>query len=139
MFLKISQSSHESTCSKVSFKRETVAPVFSYDFCQIFKITFSLQNTSRRLLLSFIVFSCFRLLNAVFIDVETVFLEVFCKKVLLKISQNSEENTCARVPFLKKRLRHRSFPVNFAKFLRTSIFIKHLGWLLLSMEDYLRY
>ena len=29
-------------------------------------------------------------------------LEVFCKKVFLKISQNSQENTCARVPFLIK-------------------------------------
>ena len=50
---------------------------------------------------------------------------MFYKKVFLKILQNSEENTCARVPFLKKRLRHRGFPLNFAKFLRTPIFIKH--------------
>ena len=28
--------------------------------------------------------------------------EVFCKKVLLKISQNSQENTCAKVSFLIK-------------------------------------
>ena len=28
--------------------------------------------------------------------------EVFCKKVLLEISQNPQENTCARVPFLIK-------------------------------------
>ena len=52
------------------------------------------------------------------------------KKVFLEISQNSQENTCARVSFLiklqaasatllKKRLWHRCFPVNFAKFLRT--------------------
>ena len=41
------------------------------------------------------------------------------KKVFLKIFQNSQENTCARVPlcnFIKKRLRHRCFPVDFAKF-----------------------
>ena len=48
---------------------------------------------------------------------------------VLKISQNSRENTCVRVSFLfykaynfillKKRLWHRCFPVNFAKFLRT--------------------
>ena len=50
---------------------------------------------------------------------------VLQKKVSLKISQNSQENTCARVSFLrsatllKKRLWHRLFPVNFAKFLRT--------------------
>ena len=28
--------------------------------------------------------------------------EVFCKKVLLKISQNSQDNTCVRVSFLIK-------------------------------------
>ena len=50
--------------------------------------------------------------------------------IRLEISQNSQENTCARVSFfnkvgslwlatlLKKRLWHRCFPVNFAKFLR---------------------
>ena len=53
--------------------------------------------------------------------------------MFLKISQNSQKNTCARDSFLnkvaglawpaalwKKRLWHRCFPVNVAKFLRTS-------------------
>ena len=60
------------------------------------------------------------------------------KKVLLQISQNSHENTCARVSFLirpttllKWRLWHRCFPVNFAKFVRTPFFTEHLRWLLL--------
>ena len=44
--------------------------------------------------------------------------EVFCKKVFLKISQNSQENTCLRSATLLKK-RHRCFPMNFAKFLRT--------------------
>ena len=44
----------------------------------------------------------------------------FKKKVLFEISQNSQENTFARSSFLKKKLWHRCFPVNFAKFLRTS-------------------
>ena len=55
--------------------------------------------------------------------------EVFYKKgvsqkfhKISKISQNSQENTCARVSFLatllKKRLRHKFSPVNFVKFLR---------------------
>ena len=43
-------------------------------------------------------------------------------KMFLKISQNSQENTCARVSFfatlLKKRLWHKCFPVSFAKFSR---------------------
>ena len=35
--------------------------------------------------------------------------------------------------FIKKeRLWHRCFPVNFAKFLRTTFFIEHLWWLLLN-------
>ena len=32
---------------------------------------------------------------------------------------------------LKKRLQHRSFPVKFAKFIRTPFFTKHLCWLIL--------
>ena len=61
--------------------------------------------------------------------------------MFFKISQNSHENTCARVSFLiklqalatllKKRLWHRWFPVNFVKFLRTLLFIEHFWWLLL--------
>ena len=57
------------------------------------------------------------------------------KRVFLEISQNSQENTCARVSILiklllkykytlkytllKQRLWHRCFPVDLAKFLRT--------------------
>ena len=44
------------------------------------------------------------------------------KKVFLEISQNSQENTCARIFFNKvekKRLQHRCFLANFTKFLRT--------------------
>ena len=35
-------------------------------------------------------------------DTEAVVLRYFVKKVFLKISQNSQENTCARVSFLIK-------------------------------------
>ena len=56
-------------------------------------------------------------------------LVVFCKKVFLKILQNSLGNTCVRAFFnkvpglrpatlLRKRPWHRCFPVNFTKFLR---------------------
>ena len=55
--------------------------------------------------------------------------------MLLEISQ---ENTCAKVSFLiklqarpavllKKRLWHRCFPVNFAKFLRAT-FLQNISW-----------
>ena len=35
---------------------------------------------------------------------------------------------------LKKRLSHRRFPVNFAKFLRTPLLTEHLWWLILNEE-----
>ena len=40
-------------------------------------------------------------------------------KVFLKISQNSQGYICSRVYFLIKKLWHRCFHVNFAKYLRT--------------------
>ena len=70
---------------------------------------------------------------------------VLQKNVFLEISQNSQENTCVRVSFLiklqtsglrpatllKKRLWHRRFPVNFAKFLRVNFLQNTSGQLLL--------
>ena len=55
----------------------------------------------------------------------------------LEISQNLQENTCARASFLikkglkpatllKKRLWRRCFPVNFAKFLNSLFLTEHL-------------
>ena len=40
---------------------------------------------------------------------------------------------CYKVDFVKRRLWHRCFPVNFAKFLRTLVFIEHLWSLLLPL------
>ena len=56
--------------------------------------------------------------------------KVYCKKVFLKISQNSQQNTSARISFFNKtavwhlqlylkNLRHRWFLGNSAEFLRT--------------------
>ena len=47
------------------------------------------------------------------------------QKVFLEILQNLQENTCARVSFLKKLLKkrllwHRCFPANFVKFLKNT-------------------
>ena len=44
----------------------------------------------------------------------------FVKKVFLEILQNSQENTGNEVSFTK-RPQHWCFPVNFAKFLKTTI------------------
>ena len=63
--------------------------------------------------------------------------------MFLKIWQNLQENTCAKVAFsikllylflLKKILWHRCFPANFAKFLRIIFFIEHLRWCLLFVK-----
>ena len=62
---------------------------------------------------------------------EAVVRRCSVKEVFLEISQNSQENTCVRVLFLiKKRLRYRCFPVNFAKFLITLFLMEHLWWML---------
>ena len=63
--------------------------------------------------------------------------EVFYKKkgVLKNFQQNSQETTCARASFLlKKRLWHRCFPVNFAKFVRTPFLQNTSGRLLLYRQ-----
>ena len=81
---------------------------------------------------------------------ESVVQRCSVKKVFLEISQNSQENTCARVSFLiklqvrpatllKKRLWHRRFLVNFVKFLRRPSFIEHLWWLLLTYKSQVNY
>ena len=56
-------------------------------------------------------------------------------EVLLKVRQISLENIYVKVLlecFLKNRLQLRSFPVKFAKILRTTFFKEHQGWLLLE-------
>ena len=54
----------------------------------------------------------------------------------LEIFQNSQENTCARGCFsIKKRLWHRCFHMNFAKFLRISFLQDTSGRLLLMIKS----
>ena len=70
----------------------------------------------------------------------------WCSVLFLEISQNSQENTCARASsllklqakvgnFIKKRLCFLVFPMNFAKFGRTPFLKKHLWWLLLVLQN----
>ena len=71
--------------------------------------------------------------------------EVFCEKgVLRNFSNFTGKHLCQSLfsnkvaglkpaTLLKKRLLHRAFPVNFAKFLRTPFFIEHLRWPLLNI------
>ena len=57
--------------------------------------------------------------------------EVFCKNVFLEISQNSQENTCARDSFLIKL---QVFSCEFCEISINSFFIEHFWWLLLSKQ-----
>ena len=66
---------------------------------------------------------------------ETFVRRCSVKKVFLEILQNLQENNCARDFFLKNILWYRCFPVNFAKYLRTSFWQNSSGWLLL-LRDY---
>ena len=77
-------------------------------------------------------------LSSILLDVlEAVARRWSLKKVFLEISQNSQENNCARVSFLIKTLWHRCFPVNFEKFQRTLFLTEHLRRLLLMYPTYL--
>ena len=94
-------------------------------------ITFDYQYTRRRLKYSRAGCCSVR-------PSEAVVQRYSVKKVFLEISQNSQENTCARVSFLnkvaglrpatllRKRLWHWCFHVNFAKFLGTLFLTEHL-------------
>ena len=74
---------------------------------------------------------------------EAVVQRCSVKKVFLRNSQNSQENTCARLSllitlqanFIKKETLAQVFPVNFVKLLRTLFFIEHLWWLLLNFDS----
>ena len=59
--------------------------------------------------------------------------EVCCKKGALKNFAKFTGKHLCRISFLKKRLWHSCFPVNFAKFLWTPFFKEHLWWLLLPL------
>ena len=103
------------------------------------------RRQKKRKLLDFaLIFTIYLLCNILTVDF-TIFLprdnmtkinqlessrpEVFYKKGVLK---NFTKFTRPATLF-KKRLWHRCFPVKFAKFLRTTFFIEHLWWLLLSI------
>ena len=59
---------------------------------------------------------------------------MFCKKGFLrKLAKFTGKHLCQSL-FLRRRLWHRYFPVNFANLLRTPFFIKHL-WGLLLIDD----
>ena len=74
------------------------------------------------------------------IQTEAATRSALWKKMFLEISQNSEENTCARISFLKacnfikKETLAQVFLCEFCKILRTPFLTEHLWWLLLDEE-----
>ena len=71
---------------------------------------------------------------------------MFCKKGGLRnFAKFTGKHLCQGLFFNKKRLRpvtlikkrlcHRCFPVNFAKFIRTIFFTEHLQWLLMEKME----
>ena len=54
------------------------------------------------------------------------------KKVFLKISKNSQENTCARVSFLIKL--GQVFSCEFCEIFKNTFLKKHIRWLLLNFR-----
>ena len=54
------------------------------------------------------------------------------KNMFLEISQNSQENTCARVSFFKKEALTRVFSCEFCEISKKTFFIEDLWWLLLT-------
>ena len=61
---------------------------------------------------------------------------VLLKKVFLKIAQNSQENTCARVSFL--RLWHRYLSCEFCAIFKNTFYPKHL-WTTASTLNFLNH
>ena len=95
---KVIQGSRFDACISVRFikRMKTVETNFNYRYP---------YDRSGYQGLSFIVFIT-----------EAVSRTSYVKKVLLKISQHLQENTCVGVSFLIKRLQYRCFPLNFANF-----------------------
>ena len=51
---------------------------------------------------------------------------VLCKMVFLEISQNSQEKTCARINFIKKKTLAQVFSCQFCEISKNTFFTEHL-------------
>ena len=78
---------------------------------------------------------------------EAVLRRCSIKKVFIEVSQNSQENTCAKVTFLiklqaqiydfiKKETLAQVFSCEFCEFLTTPFLTEHLRWLHLTIFIY---
>ena len=112
VFLKISQNSQENTCARISFlikKKKALAQVFSCEFYEIFKNIFfrehlrTTASTIYHIVHSFFVLSFSKDYLHIHFDSSNFFSQatgcVLQKKVFLKNSQISQENTCVGISF----------------------------------------
>ena len=134
MFLKISRIlTGKHLCRSLYFNevaksasKETPAPMFSGEFCDIFKNNFS-KNTSVRL---FLIEYKYNDTNMIQINIKHNYIQ-FNEKMLLSIavdmtfrrSRSQIEKHLCWNNFIKKRLQFRFF----SKFLRTAFFIEHVS------------
>ena len=81
-------------------------------------------------LMYFLIYCGF--LNDEKISSEAVAMRCSVKKVLLEISQDSQENTCSRVSLLRETLAQ-VFSCKFCEISENIFFSEHVWWLLLSV------
>ena len=105
MFLEISQNSQENTCARVSFlikacnfiKKETLAQVFSCEFCKFSKNTFFTEHLCQSLL-TFQSLRYFSSSNSYFIHYLNEFLSSIINKLCIFIFMRSMKSLCRSVP-----------------------------------------
>ena len=79
-------------------EKGSLVHMFSCEFCEISKNTFFTEHL--RVTASGYFYPMGKILDKHLWNTEAVAQRCSLKKVFLEISQNSQENTCARVPFL---------------------------------------
>ena len=139
-------------------KKETLAQVFSSEFCEI--STEHRQTIASEFINNYLQISEFFLISvhsiftsekvnsiayftlchfAVSMQCRSSRTEVFCKKCALRnVAKFTGKHLCQslfRATLLRRRLWHRCFSVNFAKFLRTLFLTEHLRWMLLAVLE----
>ena len=101
MFLEILKNSQETPVPKLSFNKVAglrLATFWKESLAQVFSFEFILQNFLQRA--SCVSTNEIHTGKTFFMFAEAATRGVLQKKVFLEISQNSQENTCARVSFL---------------------------------------
>ena len=121
--LSVKMRSHSSLRPETVLKKKLRQRCFLVNFAKFLRTPFLIEHLRWLLLSIFLRIFRAQLFFAWYSvcekKIEAVIQTCSAKKVFLEISQNSQENTCARVSFLiKLQALGRCFPDNFVKFLR---------------------